>query len=159
MGADSGEARRAGAALHVAAAAAGVDPSDPGGLPLSPRSLPKGGKIKPPGDADAQQEGSNLSDGMLTAPPALGTASPALLSPFKPAPTCPPVEGGGLDGGMPGMLHSGSLGGGMDTLMMPLPVGLAQGDSNLNLSHLVAGHGLAGMGVDSRNTSAMLGGG
>lgn len=155
MGADSAEARRAGTALH-AAAAGGADPSDPDGMPLSPRSLPKGGKIKPPGEADAQQEGSNLSDAMLTAPHALGTASPAILSPFKPAPACPPVEGGGLDASMPGILHSGSLGGGMDALMMPLPVGMPRGDSNLNLGHLMAGHGL---GMDSRNTSAMLGGG
>lgn len=155
MGADSAEARRAGIALRVPAA----DPSDPGGMPLSPRSLPKGGKIKPPGEADAQQEGSNLSDAMLTAPPAVGTASPAILSPFKPAPACPPVEGGALDAGLPGMLHSGSLGGGMDALMAPLPVGLHRGDSNLNLGNLMAGAGLAGMGMDSHNTSAMLGGG
>lgn len=131
MGADSAEAAR----HHGGGGLAGPD-----GLPLSPRSMPLGAKIKPLADDD--EGGSQLSDAMLTAPPsAMGQRSPAILSPLKPGPPCPPVDGGGLGAGpraghglLPPLgLGEGGGGGGlghsasMEALMAPLPVGLGAG--------------------------------
>lgn len=192
MGADSAEAAR----RHAGGG------GGPDGLPLSPRSMPLGAKIKPLADEDSQ-----LSDAMLTAPAStmVGQQSPAILSPFRPAPHCPPVEGGSLGAGagddsdcgvahgllpppppLPlgdsgvgvpgGMPHSTSLAGGMDVLMAPLGSGLeglpggvlARPDSMASLmmagEQLRAvpglGSGAGGLGPpDSRNTSAILGGG
>ena len=133
------------------------------------------------GLADLAPEGSTQSDGMLTAaPPALlGQQSPAMLSPFKAPQMCPATQLGGLgggmggggsmgvslvgsggallgDGGLPGMPHSSSLAGGMDALIAPLQMPLARRDS---MAALMGGVG-GGVGLpDSRNTSAMLGGG
>lgn len=177
MGADSAEARRAAGWRGAALDALGD------GQPLSPRSLPPGGKIKPVGEEE-RGEGSTQSDAMLAAlPSALGQHSPAILSPFKPPPACPPVEGGGLgagalgaDGkgllappppplgvglGEAGLPHSASLAGGMDALMLPLPPleGLARPDSMANLHLMPLPELKLGGAPDSRNTSGMLGGG
>jgi hypothetical protein len=118
------------------------------------------------GEGGVGPESSCMSDGMLTSAPMLGQQSPAaILSPFKqlgippahmPAGT---VGEAGMDGGLAGgglsgllpvpaslgvegvlaaMPHSASLGGGMDTLMLqlPLPI-LPRGDSAHSLAHLL----------------------
>lgn len=162
MGADSAEA----AARHHGGGLAGPD-----GLPLSPRSMPLGAKIKPLADDD--EGGSQLSDAMLTAPPsAMGQRSPAILSPLKHGPPCPPVEVGGLGGGARGghgllpPLGLGDGGGGMphsasmEVLMAPLPVGLGSGlEGGLEGGGLPRPDSMAALMGDIGRATAVLGGG
>jgi hypothetical protein len=134
-------------------------------MPLSPRSLPQGGKLRPgggeAGGGGEQQEGSTLSDAMLTSP-ALGQHSPAILSPFKPAhpsplggaphaaldPALPPLGGGcALPPGPP---RSPGLGGGMDALMLHMPP--------LHLPPLPRDASMAALLPLSRDASGMLAG-
>lgn len=164
MGADSGAARHGGLG-----GSGSVGPAD--AMPLSPRL--NGAKVKPLGEDERGDDSGLTDDAMLTAPASAlaGQASPALLSPFKPGGALPPVPGGGLGSsalgglGEPGglapgtLLHSASLAGGMDALMMELPgsTALARPDSMANLHVLPLA--AAGLGApDSRNTSAVLGG-
>jgi hypothetical protein len=162
FGADSADARRG-------APAAGPLLDD--GMPLSPRSQSlKGAKIRPLSEAECGQgEASTLSDAMLAAPHP-GQQSPAILSSFRAGPALPPVPpasldgnllappsahqlavtmggGSGATGAVTGLPHSPSLGGGMDALMMQLPLpAMPRGDSMTALLPL------------SHDASVMLGG-
>lgn len=179
MGADSADARRA---------RGGLDPAAADAMPLSPRLNGAKIKPLADGEEGGEGSAASDAM-LTAPASALGAQSPAILSPLKTGPAIPPVPGGlgssvaGLAGaaagGDHGLLGGGlgepALGGGgssglphsasMEALMLPLPLhppaleGLARPDSMANLMALGGAGGGLGGAPDSRNTSAMLGGG